>query len=144
MRVYGISDFLSSLLLPPTFFLPPSFSLSPPPSFFLPPPSSITPSPFLALPCNHVTSQSVGVPPNAVLKFENLEEDFSRYVNKTIRLGHVNRTKHRPWREVFSDKPECTKLVNELYGRDFELFGYEMLTELKMRKRSVGRSVMER
>ena len=66
---------------------------------------------------------------DAVLKFENLEEDFSRYVNKTIRLGHWQRSKHRPWREVFSDKPECTKLVNELYGRDFELFGYETLTE---------------
>lgn len=64
---------------------------------------------------------------DVILKFENLEEDFSKYIDNNISLGRYNQSKHRPWSEVFSNKPECIKLVNEIYKKDFEMFGYEML-----------------
>ena len=65
---------------------------------------------------------------NVILRFENLEEEFNRHVDKNISLGHHQRSKHRPWREVFSGKPKCIKLVNDIYRKDFELFNYKMLS----------------
>jgi hypothetical protein len=41
-------------------------------------------------------------------------------------LPMVNRSRHKPWRTYYT--PELFAIVNELYSKDFELFGYKKIT----------------
>ncbi len=77
------------------------------------------------------TSQSAGYEHNNgidhVLKLENIEEEFNAlpFITKHIEIPKVNVKNHPKWSELLDT--ESGKMINRIYKRDFELFGYEMI-----------------
>lgn len=69
-----------------------------------------------------------GVPVDFLIHFENMHDDilFVREEVQTpvARIGHFNRSGHRPYQEHYDDEPEAIDLVRELYKEDFRRFGY--------------------
>ena len=64
-----------------------------------------------------------------ILKFENLEEEFNNLMKKyslNITLSkHKNKNKKKY--TIESLQPDTIKLINRVYHKDFELFGYEKI-----------------
>lgn len=66
---------------------------------------------------------------DVVLKIENLQEEFNMYVLPLFpkfKLVHVNKNKNYNYMEYYKDK-RCIDLINKLYQKDFEMFGYEYM-----------------
>lgn len=65
-----------------------------------------------------------------ILKFENLEEEFNKLMsdfNLDIKLNrHENKGHYRQFTKKDFSK-ELINLINEIYKKDFEEFGYEMI-----------------
>jgi hypothetical protein len=58
--------------------------------------------------------------------FESLAEDFGTVCERVgipAALPHINRSRHRDYREHYS--PAARALVSEAYARDIEFFGYD-------------------
>ena len=63
-----------------------------------------------------------------ILKFENLKNDFqNEFPNK--KLLYLNKTSHINYKDYFKTRPECIKLINEIYEKDFIKFNYKMVNE---------------
>lgn len=61
-----------------------------------------------------------------VLRFENYDKDILNFFEKNnidLKLKHENKTVHDHYSKYFNE--ELYKIVNEYYGKDFELFGYK-------------------
>jgi hypothetical protein len=66
---------------------------------------------------------------NSIGRFEN----FSEYVDQLIvdhnlnkeKFGHLGKGKYDKTVDYFED-PYCRQIINEIYQKDFEYFGYEM------------------
>lgn len=58
-------------------------------------------------------------------RVENINEDFveiCRRIGIQSRLGHQNKSSHRPYREYYSD--ETREIASKIYAPDIEQFGY--------------------
>lgn len=62
-----------------------------------------------------------------ILHMENLNEEFKKLFPNII-LKHENKTSHSNYKNVFKNNKECINIINEIYKKDFETFGYEMLS----------------
>jgi len=82
---------------------------------------------------NHIRPQvdfidnSYGIEMDFVGRFENLEHDFQRLcelagLNQTLKLDHLNQSRHRPYRDYYS--PFTRQLVADKYHQDIERFAY--------------------
>lgn len=68
-----------------------------------------------------------------VLKFENLDQEFAELMaqyqlNVVLPPSHVNQSKKKL--TVKDLTPETLEVINRFAARDFELFGYEMITNM--------------
>lgn len=76
--------------------------------------------------CNYVFSEDGTQLVDFIGRFERIVEDFD-YVKKRlgleVELPFVNKTKHLPYRQCFTDKAKDR--VAELWKKDIEAFGYE-------------------
>lgn len=61
-----------------------------------------------------------------VLKLENIDEEFLTlpFVTHAAPLPHINKRK-ASWKELLDD--ESKELINRIYGKDFENFGYDKI-----------------
>ena len=64
---------------------------------------------------------------NAILRFENLQQDFNEFVNNNIQLDITNTSNHESWSQYYNNNPKCVELVNQIYEKDFELYNYKMI-----------------
>ena len=66
---------------------------------------------------------------NIILKFENLNSDFNKYIDNKITLPFSNKSNNSniQWEEYYRDKPECIKIINTIYSKDFELYNYNKI-----------------
>ena len=66
---------------------------------------------------------------NRILKFENLNIDFNNYIDSkiTIPISNKSNNSNISWEEYYCDKPECIKIVNNIYSKDFELYNYNKI-----------------
>ena len=64
---------------------------------------------------------------NEILRFENLEIDFNKFIAKyklePVNLSHENVTEHNHYSTYFNDKQ--IEIVKQIYKKDFDLFGYK-------------------
>lgn len=63
---------------------------------------------------------------DCVCRFENLSKDIKKVLKIAGikgKLPHLNKTKHKNYREYYTKKTK--KMVQEIYKKDFELFGYK-------------------
>ena len=66
--------------------------------------------------------------PNFILRFENLNEDFSnmldicqiKHINKN--LPHENSTERKPYKEYYND--QSIKIIEKIFERDIDKFKY--------------------
>lgn len=78
---------------------------------------------------NHMLTQSSYIRSDKfnidkVLKIENLDQDFKdAFPDET--LCHINQTRPMDYRDFYKDT-RCIDLVRELFGEDFERFGYSL------------------
>lgn len=63
---------------------------------------------------------------NFIIRFENFENDFKKKFPK-LNLIHTNKTQHVSFDKYFKNKPKCVSLINEIYDKDFEKFGYKKM-----------------
>jgi len=81
---------------------------------------------------------------DAFIKFEQIEEDFNSlpFVTKNIKLPLLNVTKGktvpnpniRPdWKTIVT--AESVEIINEVYEKEFEVTGYDMITDFMAWKR---------
>ncbi|MEZ5384384.1 MAG: sulfotransferase family 2 domain-containing protein [Prosthecobacter sp.] len=59
-------------------------------------------------------------------RHENVNEDFRKIcqiIGISEKIPHKNKTDHRPYREYYND--ETRSIVEKLFRRDLDLFGYE-------------------
>lgn len=86
---------------------------------------------------NHYTEQYKYIDDSVkihILKFENLEEEFKKLMEEyNIHIGPLQilntNNKYRFFKMRYIS-PEVIQLINEVYKKDFEMFGYEMKTKL--------------
>lgn len=61
-------------------------------------------------------------------RFEHIEHDWCSVLQILImgfvELPHENKSEHGDWIDYFSESPESTLLVEQIYADDFETFGY--------------------
>lgn len=73
-----------------------------------------------------------------VLRFENLDEDWKKFVTEynktaqfklkpTLKIHNNIEYTERDWTKVYT--PEMYAIINDFYKKDFELFNYEMRTK---------------
>jgi len=63
---------------------------------------------------------------DSIFRFENLEEDWEKVCGKlkvNLNLPHFRPTK----KKLFEYTPNSINIINKLYKKDFELFGYKMI-----------------
>lgn len=62
-----------------------------------------------------------------ILKLESLEEDFNAlpFVTKHISIPKPQKKNYPHWSKLID--AEAGQLINDIYAKDFEYFGYEML-----------------
>lgn len=86
-------------------------------------------------------TQEMFITPNRIdakLRFTHLEEDFNKlpFVTEPIKLPSLNMTKEKtgpnpharpPWEQMMTR--EVVQLVNKVYGKDFKVSGYDMITD---------------
>ena len=96
---------------------------------------------------NHWTEQHRYIDPGArmhILRFESLAEDFGRLMRAySLDLAlDLHDNKPRVARTITADslEPETVALINKVYRRDFELFGYTMLDPLALTRTATGRA----
>ena len=56
-----------------------------------------------------------------ILRFEHLDEDISKLLNKNIEVKKINDSKTKDYTGYYNNKTR--QLVYEKYKKDFELFG---------------------
>lgn len=62
-----------------------------------------------------------------VIRFESLKTDFAQLPFRSkVPLPHANKFRHGQWKDNVGEQEIL--LINELYGRDFTLGGYTMIT----------------
>ena len=76
---------------------------------------------------------------NSILRFESLQNDFNNlpFIKKPVELPRINitvdiksvpgkiRMPRPPWKEMINER--SIRLINEIYAKDFDLLGYEMI-----------------
>ena len=71
-----------------------------------------------------------------VLKYENLQEEFDQLMKKynlDMQLDrHDNKSRLKKSFTKESLSPKVVKIINEVYSKDFELFGYDKIKNWKL------------
>jgi len=82
---------------------------------------------------NHYTEQYKYIDDSVkihILKFENLETEFTQLMHKyniiICRLEVKNMNDKYRFFKIKDFSPELLRIINEVYKKDFEMFGYEM------------------
>ena len=67
-----------------------------------------------------------------ILKYENITDDFNNLMQKyslNIKLDKkVNKNKYDNVHTINSLSPEVIKIINDVYDKDFKMFGYEKIS----------------
>lgn len=77
-----------------------------------------------------VCDQKNNIMVDRVIKQENYKKDVAELMKTKFNINantskHFNSREHRPWKTYYG-RPELD-IVNKLYSKDFEIFGYEKL-----------------
>lgn len=78
---------------------------------------------------NHMLTQSYYIQSDKfkldkIIKIENITQEFNE-IFPDEKLCHINKTQSMDYRAFYKDE-RCIRLVQELFGEDFENFGYSL------------------